>query len=73
MFLLDVKTFAGINRPAIVARQKIGGFYHISIGVRGSQKSPGSVMAPKEGLGKGGQPQDGPEFLGQRVLQRNTR
>jgi hypothetical protein len=37
MFLLDVKTFAGINRPAIVARQKIGGFYHISIGVRGTQ------------------------------------
>jgi hypothetical protein len=33
MFLLDVKTFAGGNRPAIVARQMIGGFYHISIGV----------------------------------------
>jgi hypothetical protein len=30
MFFLDLMTFTGVNHPAIVARRKIGGFYHIS-------------------------------------------
>ena len=73
MFLLDVKTFAGINRPAICRSSEDRGILPYQHRGKRHSKSPGSVMAPKEGLGKGGQPQDGPEFLGQRVLQRNTR
>jgi hypothetical protein len=28
MFLLDVKTFTGVNHPAIAARRKMEGFHH---------------------------------------------